>query len=337
MKKLIALALALMLALSMATVAFANAIPGKEIEKRFTDFKLGNDTLDSSGNNAYFTGDYFTVSRVEYDKGKDLVASVKFDGDGYLEIKLKQNYTLEEKSINNLIIRNIVLTAKKDTKLEASGNRVTKGLKIELINPIEEIVGYPVTTETISSSMSVYPSDDEIVKFVAGDDYGTANFRFFGGDVYAEVRIYKDEKFNLTTTTEANKDIVKANPEADLSFYSFPATPAFSNNATVEISAEKGDYLYEIKDGKLVTSNFKWKDDQYAFTGKARVLGRYVVSDVKLRNVSSGSDASSGSSSTSTPNISNPPNTGANDVVGVAVALAAVSLVAAGALSLKKK
>lgn len=339
MKKMTALALALMLALSMATAAFAaNPVPdynpGKEIDLVYGDFSF-NGLVLNGGNHGYFTADYFTVSRVEYDKGKDLVASVKFDGDGNLEIKLKQNYALEAKSISNLIIRNIVLTARKDTNLTNGTNTVTKSSKIELTSPLEKVIGFQVEDEVISSSMSPNVDDDKIIKFIAGDDYGTASFRFFGGDIYAEVRVYKNEKFNLTTSTEANKDIVRANPEAELSFYSFPAAPAFSNNATVEISAEKGDYLYEIKDGKLVTTNFKWKDDLYAFTGKTRVLGRYVVSDEKLRNVSSGSDASSGSGST--PNISNPPNTGANDVVGVAVALAAVALVAAGALSVKKR
>ena len=78
-----------------------------------------------------------------------------------------------------------------------------------------------------------------------------------------------------------------------------------------------------MKDGKLVNVNAKWDDDEGCFILKTRTLGGYVFSDKKL-NVAA-ADAST-----------NNPDTGANDVVGIATALAAVALVSAAAVSLKK-
>ncbi len=79
-----------------------------------------------------------------------------------------------------------------------------------------------------------------------------------------------------------------------------------------------------VKNGKLVESNAKWSEDDGAFVLKTRTLGNYVFSDVELNVTETVDDTTKN------------PDTGANDVVGIAAALGAVALVSAAAVSLKK-
>ena len=137
-------------------------------------------------------------------------------------------------------------------------------------------------------------------------------------------------------------DILKkyADVDADLTFLNFPGEPTFNATATVRFYKEEGTYIYQNKGGKLsavtvdaasagsagqTAGNVKWDDDEGCYVLRTRTLGKYVFSDKPL-NVSAASD------SAATTN----PDTGANDVVGIASALAAVALVSAAAVSLKK-
>lgn len=334
MKKIIALVLAVALSLSMASVAFAadydastfsasaeEIKPGDKIKFAHSDFESGNASAVMTDED-YMSSDYFSV-KVEYDRGKDLVKEVKFDG-GELVIVLKDS-TAERPSISNFKIKKITLTGKKDgvgvdEKFRNKKFVLTTAATTAFTTSAK--VGYDVVTSAIDKDGFDYTAnDDNIVKFVT-DDYGLATIDF-GGDASAEVRIYKNEKFFFGTKSGADLDIVKANPDADLTFLSFTGKPTFSANAKVEIYADEDTFLYEIKDGKLVKSSFKYDDDAAAFVGKARTLGAYVISDMELVAAATTEETKN-------------PDTGANDVVGVAVALAVVSLVAAGAVSLKK-
>lgn len=354
MKKIIALALALVLSLSMATVAFAagtvdvpgafsdasdNAVlegsviwtlPGSEYKLDIKDFetdRAGKDTATFTDNHrAYFTDKYFAISKVEYETGKEFVESIKFNNDGKLVIKFKQDYAQTKPVLPNVKIKNITLTVKKD-----ANDDIKKSDKFTLIDPDNRSVGiklgYGVEEIKIEDDFSPVVEGKEITKFVkglAGETYGVASFSFFNGDIEVEGRVYKDEKFNFSTDVAPNLDIVKANPDADIQFYAFSAAPKFASNMEVSLSADEDLFIYELKDGKLVKSSLKWDEDSYAYVGKKSTLGTFVVSDIELKDAVAATD--------DTKN----PNTGANDFVGVAVALAVVSLVAAGAVSIKK-
>jgi hypothetical protein len=339
MKKVIALVLAVALSLSMASVVFATdwtssdgtnkydssktIAPGDKIKFVFGDFSDAGVSSKMTNNN-YMSSNYFNV-KVEYDRGKELVKEVKFDGGG-LVIVLKDD-VIEKPSISNFKIKKITLTGKKD------GTEATekfRNKKFELKGPHTFFdgvkVGYDVVTSALNKdgfnvNTKDAAVDGKIVKFVDAD-YGVATIDF-AGYASAEVRLYKNEKYFFGVKADADLDIVKANPDADLEFLNFTGAPTFSANAKVEIYADENKYLYEIKDGKLVESTFKYDEDAYAFVGKARTLGKYVISDMKLVAAATAEETKN-------------PDTGANDVVGVAVALAVVSLVAAGAVSLKK-
>ena len=163
-----------------------------------------------------------------------------------------------------------------------------------------------------------------LVKFVKADGgpaYGDATITF-GEAASASGRVYKDDVVYLEYDEDVNVDIVKKYPDADLSFVTFKGAPTFNSNMELEIYADEDTYIYEVKDNKIAPCSLKWDDDAYAFTGKVRTLGAYVVSDTKLSVDTTAADGN--------------PDTGANDVVGIATALAAVALVSAAAVSLKK-
>ena len=82
----------------------------------------------------------------------------------------------------------------------------------------------------------------------------------------------------------------------------------------------------------LTKSAAKWSEDDGCWVLKTRSLGSYVSSDKEMESAASNSSSDTDADSGDATN----PTTGAIDVVGIATALAVISLVCAGAVSLKK-
>ena len=91
---------------------------------------------------------------------------------------------------------------------------------------------------------------------------------------------------------------------------------------------------YEFDGEKLREVKAKLNKDEDAYEWTSSKLTTYVVSDAKLK--ADGTVSGSGDKTEDDKTETNP-NTGANDVVGLAAGLAVVSLVAGGAVMLKKK
>ena len=109
-----------------------------------------------------------------------------------------------------------------------------------------------------------------------------------------------------------------------------------AGKATIEIDANEDVYIYTYdKNGKVTDAGFKFVVEKDARTGvetgkwtlTTNTLGALLITDGPLTASSAGS--------TETGTTTNP-GTGANDVVGVAAALAVVALVSGAAISLKK-
>ena len=363
MKKVLALVLAVMM---MATVAFAadptiggdgvltgidgNGVnPGGKIIIKASAFQnAAGDDLGTLLRKGDFSSENFTVTTKRFEKGANLVKSVEFDDDeNYIAVKLNDNYDLKRTDTINLVIKEIKISAKRKVNEDVTKNSKWTCNK-ETIDPavdtLDYRVGYAIVRVEISDDFDVHvdkdsgvvedvsASDDSrsviyspngnLVKFVKGTaSYGTANIEF--GDVaYASGRVYKDDTVFLKFNEDVNVDLVKKYPDADLSFVNFKGAPTFNSNMELEIYADEDQYIYEVKDNKIAACSLKWDDEAYAFTGKVRTLGAYVISDTKLSVDATAADGN--------------PDTGANDVVGIATALAAVALVSAAAVSLKK-
>ena len=334
MKKVLALVLAVMM---LSTMAFATGSANKAGTSTSHDVAiLGGDfvpgekiyvykgmtsTVDGTVSGVFdkeVNSSNYTITKVKYEEGKNLVESVEFDdANDQVVIKLKKNDAL---------------TATK--KLDMSFTLKGKGRNVSDVNlTIQADVGYQLITNAIYVDVNndvdisaVTNAKRNFYKVIdSGAAYGTMEFETQDPDVELSVRVYKNDKHYLYNTVDANKDILKAYADADaeLTFLNFPGDTTFNATATVYMYKEEDSFVYENKDGKLVNCNAKWDDDEGCFILKTRTLGSYVFSDKKL----SVSAADAGTQN---------PDTGANDVVGIAGALAAVALVSAAAVSLKK-
>lgn len=153
---------------------------------------------------------------------------------------------------------------------------------------------------------------------------------------YFEVKLEDNAEFNLYYTTAALKDVINAYPDVDFQFFCFKGKPAFDYTAKVELYTDEdevGDepFLY-IWDGAALTP-VKADFEDGTFYVNSRQLGEYVVSSEEIKAEAATTAAES--TQASTPSTKNP-DTGVSDFVGVAVALALVSVAAAGAVALKK-
>lgn len=325
MKKVLALVLAVAM---MSTVAFAASStvineatygPGDKII-------IGSSELNADGSDAVsaLNTDNYSIKKVTYDKGKSYIDSIELDDDedDELTIKFKKDYTVEKEKAVEMKI-----------ELRGKGNDVdVKTVNIEVNTAY--LTGL-VKVEINEDNEVAAPSFDEINKFVSADNngapYGTLEFDTDDGDTSVEVRVYDGDKVFLGHDYDADKKVLVANADSDaeISFLNFVAKPSFNSTATVYFyQVDEDGFVYELTgEGKIKKSNAKWSEDDGCWVLKTRTLGSYVFSDKAL--------VSAAAAETETDGTENP-DTGANDVVGIATALAVVSLVAAGAVSLKK-
>lgn len=151
----------------------------------------------------------------------------------------------------------------------------------------------------------------------------------YGEALTLEARVYHNDVLFFDIGYAPNRDIVGrlADSDADMDFYLFNTDTkftTFNSNAKLYFNdADEEDFVYQIKDQKLVKVG-SYSEEDGCWVVKTRTLGQYVVSDVELKEFEA------------TGSVDGNPDTGANDVVGIATALAAVALVSAAAVSLKK-
>ncbi len=358
MKKVLALVLAVMMLATVAMAADAtnpgsgttstnsNVLPGGKIKIGqagiIANLEPGS-PLTAADIKAVNSTNY-SITGIKYREGKNLVESITLnDTDDQVVIKLKQDYsmttakkldldlTLKGKKVGkNPRNKDIDITI--DTKMVAytlaDGKNNPGYIEIDANGDVNIV---PATT-VVNDSGTVYDfadaGADEFVwkvKKTGTTAYGDMEFTAADGDTDVSVRVYDGDKLYLYSDVDADTDVLKAyaDADADITFLNFPGTPTFNSTATVYFYKEEGTYVYGVKDGKLVNVNAKWSDDESGFVLKTRTLGSYVFSDKKL----SVAAPAAGSEN---------PDTGANDVVGIATALAAVALVSAAAVSLKK-
>ncbi len=314
----------------------------------------------------------YSITKVEWKEGRNLVESVKFDdANDKLVIKLKQDYTLTTmKSLYgevNLKGKKVGKGNRPDDLVIKIGYTWNAGTSSWDVDPVS--VGYiladgkggnPVIQITSNNDAVLTPNSTTIANFDdrgndtgkandaknylwkvvegGGEKQGTLEFTSADGDTDVEVRVYDGDKLYLFNNVEPDTDVLKkyADVDADITFLNFLGKPTFNSTATVRFYKEEGTYIYENKDGNLsrvtaasagaagqAAGSVKWDEEEGAYVLKTRTLGNYVFSDKPL-------------AVTAAPAGNNNPDTGANDVVGIATALAAVALVSAAAVSLKK-
>lgn len=370
MKKVLALVLAVMM---LSTLAFAVSdevvdtpnnvkyggqfAPGASLYVyKGMDSGAVNDWSYVSGDpefwNAEITSANYTITNQRWTAGKNLLAGLEFDDvNNQLKIKLKEDYTLKQPQI----LRGSFVLKGKGKGGEGAGHvgvkpqNIAVAIDITVGNWKQEVTivtDKEVVLDTNGLNAAKLPAGDLIkspltaARAVVGptDEIYNNAVQVFGGANFGDVvincadnadtevtfRAYDGDKLFLNNDTGADQDLLKAyaDTDADITFLSFEAAPTLNSTATIRFYKDEDSHVYVKKDGKLV-SEVKWDEDEDCFVLKTRTLGSYVFSDKALPlNAPTAADTN--------------PDTGANDVVGIATALAAVALVSAAAVSLKK-
>ncbi|MDD3194052.1 MAG: hypothetical protein PHE47_09480 [Oscillospiraceae bacterium] len=251
--------------------------------------------------------------------GKDAVESITVgkndDGKDALILKLKETYETKAANIaGDIQLRNkntnaVVKTYSFDFTAQWKKAEIDADAELEIV---------------LNNDAPVY-------------DFASSNknvtFSFSDVDAYYNVRLEDQSAVNMHYTTKAIKAIVQANEDADLSFLQFNGNPTFDFNGTLTYNVSDMDktwYLYEVNsEEKLVKTKAEYDKEEGTLTLKTKALSSYVISDKELKTVAA-SDSTTESDKTQNP------ATGSVDFVNVAVALSVVSLVAAGAVAMKK-
>lgn len=151
------------------------------------------------------------------------------------------------------------------------------------------------------------------------------------------------ETANLYSSEGAIREIAEKYEDQEFKFLSFPGAPDFGTKGTltIDVSEEEEDfggefYLYRYLDGTLyfLKSQYDAEASELSFTPSQ--LGTYVITNKEIKSgtvVSGSGGTSSGSASGSLSN----PDTGAHDLIGLAAALAAVSVAAAAVTARRRR
>ena len=237
-----------------------------------------------------FDSDYFSITTKKITKGANLIASVSInDNEGCVEIKFNQDYDLSRKEKDakkNVEIEKLEVKTKK-TVNEDETNEIKKNKTFLVCQNLSIAVGHvKVDPYGLQEDMELSSNDLGKVlcfdKDAGGEDvsYGTMSVEL--GDIaYLEGRVYDGDEVFYDYDEDADTDILKAYPDAEMSFVNI-YTNGFPTAMDLEVYADEDEYVYAVKDGKLVASGLKWDEDAYAYTGKIRSSASYVISDIEL-------------------------------------------------------
>ena len=286
-------------------------------------------SINIKGNEFVEKASFYSVPKFDADKEQKtpwgLVVTKDFEGRAYVKVEVVDD--LDTTSLTSEVKFNMYLA---DNQYDTKSNTVT------VVAKFANIGEYPVDFDFTNDV------DEAGIWKVAKDKKGTAVFDF-EDEAYVTVKMISEEKVVLNLSVAYDKAIDKEYNEydADLSFYNFKGTKdAFTKTAELLIPAKEATYIYEIVDGELVeveaeyVEEYKLEGTNRKYAGwliETKELGYYVVADEELVVAEEEVEAK--------PEVEADkanPETGAADFVGAAVAMAVVSVAAAGALALKK-
>jgi|GEM_PF-1548169 len=298
--------------------------------------KAPSDYLTDSEDNTEITPDKAWKVSADWDIGGAMVNAVKWDSDyeypeafnealnienaGAFVVKLNENYTI---SAPKKLEGTITFTSKIDKKAS-----ITFPFVAIVSNHLITVDGYKKAADAKDNVVeaqnnTLYQCDEDNPGYVAFND---------GRLLSCVLKMVKNEKAFMYND-EAMLDAVEekyGDTDARIDCYSFGGSPKFTNDAAFTLQADYADqYKVYTWDGTaLHPQKYAWNsvDGVYEWTTKAPT--NYVIADKELLAGAETADTAKDAAKN--------PDTGANDLVGVAAALAVVSLVAGAAVSLKK-
>lgn len=399
MKRMLAMALALILTFSMGMVTFAEQAYTASISVEEIPY-------------IYRAGEMIQAS--EYEPGKTYYFPIinedfeYHDGEPNIETtSALKNYTIKQKIYSGKSVLKEVRFSQK--LLDYPMDRLTEGKAVFLAITFADTIKstdidytFTITGKTGSPAEgdewdvnvvdiledSNSSNDDDVIYVdyradeVDFTDYeGRVCLEFGGGAAfYVTMHGQDDLDFEYTNTTAGTScyKIVEKYPQTNMRFHLFQGrgtSRTFDNTGKLYLPADEGSYLYEVSGDTVRGIEASYSRIDGCFIVSTKRLGYYVVTDKQLGSIATsstknplssaaagGSSANSGDAivdngttpdnandttviidnSTTASNNTLPsgqvvnPNTGANDLVGVAMALGVVSVATIGAVCFQK-
>lgn len=352
MKKVLALVLAVVLAFGMTTVAFA---ADKSKEVNFVD-----------------SGDKVVLYTIEGDDDvmTPFTGSLLANKEYYAELKSVDPTTADMtrlSTLNDLKVRASIdegasyIAAKPSFVIKA----VKKGGEKKAYVTFKTADKFQMEAVDLDMDITLYDKDgkeaDKLsINTTVGYGESTAKTYFkVGGpivnfdDIEDDTEMEFDKDVTFVVNANGQKDLFlrmddsddaleDKYPEAALDIRYFAGNnKTFRRSGTLTIPADMiegkdgklvAPFIYENNNGKLtVCKDAKYDSDKEAFIIKTNKLGKYVISDKELKAEEAKEDGKTDGKDGAEKN----PDTGANDFVGLAVALAVVSV--AGIAVAKRK
>jgi len=327
MKRMLSVVVALVMMVSLSTVAFAEkgkddgisqfggleVSPGDTIEVD-TDWFYGKWTVREDGKRVTYDTNEEPIGTLDkeyhkvaasWTKGEDCIESVYFeDGDGFVTIELKggMSSTADKDITGTVKIIESNYPNKPSVTYTCKINRgdlVLKGIdeKSRMVSYGDKEFGLP------------YDYQEKQVRFSTEDeeDYGTFIGEFqserSGADVATfRVRIIDQKSLYLGFSEATNSKLAKKYPDADLRFINWTARPTFEREGKLSIYMYPDEYIYGVNDdSSLYRLGGTYDEDNEAYVITTKTLGNYVISDTALNASGSGGNTTTVTSSSTAP------------------------------------
>lgn len=363
MKKALALVLALVLALSLGVTAFAASVTVEDVDVTVEDVTTGGATSATKYLYTYDKATYgwtqntyaITLAEVMLDDEAVFEGAEKFQltdvggtefasasiKDGVLTVKATAK-ALVETGVREFSVVGLIITEDANGKTQIEK---TKSINFK----------FTFTPDYVGDVAVGVAIDLEMNEFVISADQfaelakSNITINALNGEFAITTKVQKGQTaINFKYDTEVAEKIEDANEDAHILAVNFKGAQSFKGDAKITFSNKVGEwlslgdvidhtgdetvYVYTFDGEKLtlVGKQDAAKGDIVYTAPAGKALGSIYLSDKELK----GAEAAE-SSSSSSGNKGNV-DTGANDMVSVAVAMAVVSLAAAGAVAFKK-
>ena len=329
MKKLVTLAVAATMVLSMASVAFA----ASDVDYRVTQvneqyFKYDNDDGMMESEPPSYVGYGDTIYyRLENAEGGSEVPVSEYDA--VKGISIKKQWEMNGNAVDRIeIVKKkyddnassyayyVALTFKKSEStsevdvlgtltLKKSGDEGILNIKNdsnEIDLAVNLTVGYPYAGDSDDYEIDSIYADKVIYNFsssgksqIETDTEYELRLVDVDEDSYFTVNTKGQGKILLACDNKYNNDIASKYPSANLSFINGNGA-TFNQTGVLTLHADEGSYLYAVSaNGNLTKVKAEYDEYENAFQIKTRTLGKYVISDTELKTSSSSSSSSSSS------------------------------------------
>lgn len=362
MKKIIAMILALATTASLAVSAMADTTNDAPVVDTTTGnhitFEVGTDDVDLSKNPVLTPGKtyYFPVrlngkalESAQYssfkftfvsEEGKRAISTIKLE-------RYKSDYQLAIKTAAGwpTTLTDVDYTVKVTD---------TKGLVKDMLAPALDFqAGYKTIADSALDNPEYVPvspdapviTEDQFAQLHDAADGKEVTFGDAEWEYTVRVNGMKDK--NMVSNSQEIEAIVEKFENNEFKFVSFPAGPEFRSVGTmsIDVSDERDEYegkffVYRYLNGKLTKMDASFNSDTDRLTFKTKQLGRFVITNKEIKDntvVEENFGGSSNSGSSNSGSTTTNPDTGANDFVGLAVAMAVVATAGIAVASKKRK